>query len=195
MPKLKKWEVEIVPFIPSMITISRILLTPVIAYLWMNYFVLTGAAIFVFAAWTDWLDGITARALKAKSDFGAFIDGMADKIMILSLLWVAENYYHPSLNLWGISTRTAFIAIAVIEVLLVLVRLPRLFNKNINIHAGDAGKSKFLIQLLLVASAIGILGYSPNADLAPIAIVFGLASLVEHIINLFKANKLPPQLN
>lgn len=186
MSRQKKWEIAIVPFIPSIITMSRIFLTPVIAYLWMNYFILTGAAVFVFAAWTDWLDGITARALGAESDFGAFIDGLADKIMILSLLWVAEYYYHPSLNFWGLDARTAFITIAVIEILLVLVRLPRLFNKNINIHAGSAGKLKFWVQLLLVASAIGILGYPPNAGLAPIAIIFCLASLAEHIITLRK---------
>lgn len=152
----------------------------------MKYFVLTGAAIFVFAAWTDWLDGIIARALKVKSDFGAFIDGLADKVLILTLLWVAEYYYHPPLNWWSISTHSAFMVITIIEAMLVLVRLPRLFNKTINIHAGYMGKLKFCIQILLVMSAIGVLGYSPNAELAPIAIVFGLASLVEHIINLRK---------
>lgn len=182
----KKWEKEIIPFIPSIITMSRIFLTPVIAYLWMNYFVLTGTAVFIFAAWTDWLDGIIARALKAESDFGAFIDGLADKIIILSLLWVAENYYHPSLNFLDLNARTAFITIAVIEVMLVLVRLPRLFNKNINIHAGSTGKLKFWAQLLLVASAIGVSGYPPNADLAPIAITLGIGSLIEHIIMLRK---------
>lgn len=182
----KKWGKEIIPFIPSIMTMSRIFLTPVIAYLWMNYFVLTGAAVFVFAAWTDWLDGTVARALKVESDFGAFTDGLADKIMILSLLWVAEYYYHPSLNFWGISTITAFLTIAVIEIMLVLVRLPRLFNKNINIHAGNMGKFKFCIHVLLVLSAIGVLGYPPNAELAPIAIVFGLASLIEHVINFRK---------
>ena len=184
MLKQKKWEIIVTPFIPSIITLSRVFLTPVIAYLWMNYFVFTGAAVFIFAAWTDWLDGIVARTFKVESDFGAFIDGMADKIMILSLLWVAEYYYHPTLNWPGISTLTAFIVIAVIEIMLVLVRLPRLFNKNTNIRAGSAGKSKFVVQLLLVLSAIGVLGYPPSADISPIAIIFGLASLIEHLVHL-----------
>lgn len=182
----KKWEKEIIPFIPSIITMSRIFLTPIIAYLWMNYFVLTGAAVFVFAAWTDWLDGITARALKAESDFGAFIDGFADKVLILSLLWVADHYYHPSLNFWGLDARTAFITIAVIETLLISVRLPRLFSKNVNIHAGNLGKLKFFIQILLVLSAIGVLGNPPTAKLAPMAIVLGFGSLIEHIIKFRK---------
>ena len=187
MLERKRWEQAIAPFIPSTITMSRIFLTPVIAYLWMNYFILTGAAVFIFAAWTDWLDGIIARALNLESDFGAFMDGLADKIMILSLLWVAEYYYHPPLNLLGItSTRNAFITIAVIEIMLVLVRSPRLVSKNINIYAGNLGKSKFIVQLLLVLNAIGALGYPPSAKLAPIAIFFGIASLVEHLINLRK---------
>ena len=185
MVKQKQLELLIVPFIPSVITMSRIFLTPVIAYLWMNYFVFTGAVIFTFAAWTDWLDGVVARAIKVESDFGAFIDSLADKIMILSLLWVAEYYYHTLLNWWGFSTRDALIAITVIEIVLVLVRLPRLFIKTINIHAGYMGKFKFCIQLLLILGAIGI-GSQPNPTLVPFAIVFGLTSLIEHLINFRK---------
>jgi len=184
--KQKRWEQAIMPFIPSFITMSRIFLTPVIAYLWMNYFVYTGAVVFIFAAWTDWLDGVVARALKVESDFGAFIDGLADKVMILSLLWVAEYYYHPPIYGLDFSALDSFIIIAVLEVVLILVRLPRLFSKTINIHAGYPGKSKFVVQLLLVLSAIGALGYPPSAELAPIAIVFGVASLVEHLVNIRK---------
>jgi len=39
-------------------------------------------AIFIFAASTDWLDGYLARKLKQSSEFGAFLDPVADKLMV-----------------------------------------------------------------------------------------------------------------
>lgn len=42
----------------------------------------TAAAIFAIAGVTDWLDGYLARHLKQTSDFGAFLDPVADKLMV-----------------------------------------------------------------------------------------------------------------
>jgi len=45
-------------------------------------------AVFVFAAVTDWLDGYLARALNQMSAFGAFLDPVADKLMVAAALIV-----------------------------------------------------------------------------------------------------------
>lgn len=47
-----------------------------------------GAAIFAAAAATDWLDGYLARALGQTSAFGAFLDPVADKLMVAAALIV-----------------------------------------------------------------------------------------------------------
>ncbi len=45
-----------------------------------------GAFIFLLAAWTDWLDGFLARKLGQTSAFGAFLDPVADKLIVAAAL-------------------------------------------------------------------------------------------------------------
>lgn len=47
---------------------------------------LTATAIFLVAAITDWFDGYLARALGQTSEFGAFLDPVADKLMVAAAL-------------------------------------------------------------------------------------------------------------
>jgi cardiolipin synthase (CMP-forming) len=82
--------------IPNLITLSRIVLIPLIIgvyYLpedWMSYESknITATAIFIFAAVTDWLDGYLARKLNQMSAFGAFLDPVADKLIVAAALIV-----------------------------------------------------------------------------------------------------------
>jgi len=75
--------------IPNSLTFSRILLIPVLIvvylydYRWSN---LASCAIFTFAAVTDWFDGYLARRLDQLSPFGAFLDPVADKLMVAAAL-------------------------------------------------------------------------------------------------------------
>ena len=79
------------PFnLPICLTWARILLIPIFTALfylpanWLSPHTvnLTAAAIFAAAGITDWLDGFLARHLKQTSDFGAFLDPVADKLMV-----------------------------------------------------------------------------------------------------------------
>lgn len=82
--------------LPNLITWLRILLIPLIVgifYLpdsWMSEWGrnVTATSIFVFAALTDWLDGWLARKLNQMSAFGAFLDPVADKLMVAGALIV-----------------------------------------------------------------------------------------------------------
>lgn len=71
--------------IPNMITISRIAATPFLAVAIiydMKYTALGGCVLFGF---TDWLDGYLANKLNQRTVLGAFLDPMADKVLITSL--------------------------------------------------------------------------------------------------------------
>jgi CDP-diacylglycerol--glycerol-3-phosphate 3-phosphatidyltransferase len=81
---------------PNLVTLSRIVLIPLIIgvyYLpdsWLSYPSknVTATAIFIFAAVTDWLDGYLARTLNQTSAFGAFLDPVADKLIVAGALIV-----------------------------------------------------------------------------------------------------------
>lgn len=76
--------------IPIMLTWARILLIPVFTCLfylpntWINTEQINWAAaiIFAIAGITDWFDGFLARHWQQTSDFGAFLDPVADKLMV-----------------------------------------------------------------------------------------------------------------
>ena len=83
------------PFnIPILLTWLRIILIPLLVGL---YYVpaswaipggrdLVATVVFVVAAWTDWLDGYLARRWNETSAFGAFLDPVADKLMVAAAL-------------------------------------------------------------------------------------------------------------
>ena len=85
------------PFnVPNLLTWARILLIPLfvgVFYLPPDWLKpadqnLAATVIFVAAAITDWLDGWLARKLNQTSAFGAFLDPVADKLMVAAALVV-----------------------------------------------------------------------------------------------------------
>lgn len=75
--------------IPNLLTLFRIVLIPVFVaafYLPAAWAHIVTAAIFALAAFTDWLDGYLARRLKQVSPLGAFLDPVADKLMVATAL-------------------------------------------------------------------------------------------------------------
>ena len=75
--------------LPNLITLFRIALIPVlvVVYFWpmpsRNAII---AGIFIVAALTDWLDGYLARKMNQMSALGAFLDPVADKLIVSSAL-------------------------------------------------------------------------------------------------------------
>ena len=75
--------------VPNAFTAARIALVPVLVvffYLPFAWAPLACAAIFALAALTDWADGFLARRLSQVSTFGAFLDPVADKLMVAVVL-------------------------------------------------------------------------------------------------------------
>ena len=81
---------------PNLVTMSRIILIPMIIGL---YYLpstvlseegknLAATVVFILAAITDWLDGYLARKLDQMSAFGAFLDPVADKLIVVGALVV-----------------------------------------------------------------------------------------------------------
>lgn len=88
------------PFnLPIALTWLRIAMIPLIVALyylpesWVSVPVrdALGAAFFIVAALTDWLDGWLARRWNQTSSFGAFLDPVADKLMVCAALLILLN--------------------------------------------------------------------------------------------------------
>ena len=75
--------------LPTLLTLLRIALVPVLVvlfylpYAWSN---LAAVIVFVLAAVTDWADGYVARRSGQLTRFGAFLDPVADKLMVATAL-------------------------------------------------------------------------------------------------------------
>ncbi len=83
--------------IPILITLFRMLAIPI--FIFIYYLPTTWAhpvacMIFIFAAFTDWLDGYLARSLSQQTRLGAFLDPVADKLLVAVtlVLVVGQNY-------------------------------------------------------------------------------------------------------
>lgn len=71
--------------LPNILTIVRIMVIPLLVffyYLPFSWAHLAAAIIFAIASITDWLDGYLARYLKQSTKLGAFLDPVADKLMV-----------------------------------------------------------------------------------------------------------------
>ncbi len=72
--------------IPNLLTMARLILAPLVAWRLSEYDVDAAFWLFVAAALTDLLDGNLARLLNQRSVLGAWLDPIADKVMLLTTL-------------------------------------------------------------------------------------------------------------
>lgn len=83
--------------LPTWLTLFRVALLPVMVivfYLPFHGHNVSAAIVFLLAAVTDWLDGYLARRLNLTSAFGAFLDPVADKLMVAVTLFMLVQS-HP----------------------------------------------------------------------------------------------------
>ncbi|WP_304638724.1 CDP-diacylglycerol--glycerol-3-phosphate 3-phosphatidyltransferase [Pseudomonas sp.] len=82
--------------IPNILTLLRVGLIPIfilLYYLPYNWSYLAAAIIFTLASVTDWLDGYLARKLEQGTPFGAFLDPVADKLMVaVALVLLVQSH-------------------------------------------------------------------------------------------------------
>jgi CDP-diacylglycerol---glycerol-3-phosphate 3-phosphatidyltransferase len=99
---------------PNLVTLSRIILIPVLigvyytpdGWLTRETQNIIGTSVFILAGITDWLDGYLARRLNQMSAFGAFLDPVADKLIVVAALVVLLHLEPPRVH--------AFVALIII---------------------------------------------------------------------------------
>ncbi|WP_232051847.1 CDP-diacylglycerol--glycerol-3-phosphate 3-phosphatidyltransferase [Aquicella siphonis] len=155
---------------PNVLTIIRISVIPLLAifyYLPFSWGHLAAAIVFAIAAITDWLDGYLARYLKQSTKLGAFLDPVADKLMvsIALVLIVAEPTFQfvsvPS-SVVSIPTFVITIPAAIIVAREIIVSALREWmaeiGKRASVSVSSLGKVKTAVQML----ALIVLLYCDN---------------------------------
>jgi len=91
--------------VPNLLSLSRIVLIPLLVYLMYVKSWVLALVLFAAASLTDLLDGWSARKLKQESEFGIFIDPLADKFLVISMLAaiMALDRYLQIFDFWMIA--------------------------------------------------------------------------------------------
>lgn len=115
---------KLVAHIPNLLTLSRILLLPLIVYLYLSHRYLAAVVIFAVACVTDYLDGRLARRLGLESPLGAILDPLSDKLFTLAFFTLLMA--HGACPPWFLALLLAIALLQAIGFLILLVvRSPR----------------------------------------------------------------------
>lgn len=128
--------------VPNILTILRMLLIPVYWYLFQNGQRYWALAVFIIASLTDILDGRIARKYDLITDFGKLMDPLADKLMVLSVMFS-----------WVLCGQLPVPAIAILlgKELLMVLGGAFMLKKGIVVYAKKIGKAA---QAVMVCSLL-----------------------------------------
>jgi len=183
--------------LPNLVSLSRILLTPVFVVLIVQRRPWAAFAVFVVAGATDALDGFTARALRLKSALGLWLDPIGDKVLLTAafvVLTIPALAQPNTLPLWltGLCVgRDAAIALG--AMIIMALRGRRTFKPVL------AGKASTVCQVFLIYFVLYLnaAGKSPQS-LAWFYVLTALltaASFVQYAfigVRMLREGKIPP---
>ena len=170
--------------LPNKLTILRIVLVPFLLIMIYNVgdsflmSVLT-ALLFLAISFTDMLDGKIARKYNLVTDFGKFLDPLADKILVIStMIAFIDMAYISSI---------AVIIIIIREFLVTSLRLVAA-SDNLVIAASKLGKLKTVIQMIVLTlmfftpQIVNLSGFLPITILEWIMVIITVVSGADYLI-------------
>ncbi|MCQ2086006.1 MAG: CDP-diacylglycerol--glycerol-3-phosphate 3-phosphatidyltransferase [archaeon] len=138
--------------LPNKITTARVALVPFMVFFFMceeiPYHHIWSLIVFLVASLTDILDGKIARTMNIVTDFGKFLDPIADKILVVSaMVCMIPDICHPLI----------VIVILFREFIVSSLRLVAA-SQNIVIAASKLGKLKTFSQMISISTILFLLG-------------------------------------
>ena len=138
--------------VPNALTLIRIGLIPVLMgvfYLPFRWSQELAALIFALAALTDWLDGYLARRWGQTSQFGAFLDPVADKLMVAAVLvLLVEADPRPALAIPAVVIIGREIAVSALRELMAEL------GQRTKVAVAGVGKIKTVAQMLALLTML-----------------------------------------
>ena len=85
--------------VPNALTILRMLMIPLMVYVFNSFGAHWALLVYVVASATDVLDGYIARKYNQITDFGKLMDPLADKLMVLTMLYMLSKSKMPQCDM------------------------------------------------------------------------------------------------
>ena len=146
--------------IPLILTALRILVIPIIALIYLLPFSWAhpvAAILLALAAFTDWLDGYLARSWSQMTQLGAFLDPVADKLLVaVSLVMVVGSHLIPYLGVPAAVIIGREIAISALREWMSII------GKRVSVKVTLIAKYKTAIQMIAL---VLLVWYHPAASL------------------------------
>ncbi|SDN99836.1 CDP-diacylglycerol--glycerol-3-phosphate 3-phosphatidyltransferase [Vreelandella arcis] len=159
--------------IPNILTLARIAFIPllvVLFYLPFSWSMPIAAGLFALASLTDWLDGYLARRWDQSTPFGAFLDPVADKLMVVvALALLIERF-----DTW-VLTLPALVIVGREIVISALREWMAEMGKRGMVAVSWIGKLKTTLQMVAL---LVLLAFSPEHPLAFLGVVILYAAAI-----------------
>ncbi len=158
------------------LTLIRVVLIPVFIVLLYLHLTLAALAVFILASVTDFIDGYVARHYDQITDFGKFMDPLADKLLVMSAMaWFVEAGWMPG---W------AFFIVLAREFAVTGLRLVAV-EQGLVIAAGKSGKVKTASTMVCIILMLAV----PNATLNLVCVAVILVTTVYSGVEYFIQNR------
>lgn len=147
---------RVIQSLPNLITVGRIVLVPVVIWAITQGHMMLAFWVFVAAGISDAIDGFIAKRFNAQTEFGAYLDPIADKALLMSI--------YVTLSIEMLLPRWIVIAVVSRDIMIMgAVILSWIMNKPVEIHPLVVSKLNTAAQIALAALVLASSGFKFNA--------------------------------
>lgn len=156
--------------LPNLITIARILLVPIMVWAIASQEMAIAFFLFLAAGLSDAVDGFLAKRFGMTSELGAYLDPLADKVLLVSI--------YVSLGITEAIPRWLVILVVSRDLLIVGgIMLSWVLSNPIKIRPLMVSKLNTVAQILLAGFVLAALGFRLDADIVRIALMAAVTAL------------------
>ena len=138
--------------LPNIITLARIFSVPVVIWLIVSGQFMLAFIAFIAAGISDGVDGFLAKRFDMATELGAYLDPLADKLLLVSIyLALGVQHYLPAWLVILVASRDVIIVGGVL--------LAWLIDQPLRMHPLIISKINTTGQILLAGTVLGVLGF------------------------------------
>lgn len=178
-PAITSFRGEDAVYLPNLITVIRILLVPIVVWLIINGAHTPAFILFLLAGISDGVDGFLARHYNWKTELGAYLDPVADKLLLVAI--------YVTLGFLGHMPVWLVIAVVSRDLLIVgAVILSWMLDRAVELRPSWISKANTAGQIVLAGVVLAQLGVLPALDpfVTPLTWIVGILTLTSAAVYL-----------